>query len=110
MGFDTGHIAGISNDRPDFISHPDRVPELALTHIHCSQQIITKDRRLKSWALFRQSYKFTSLLASMLFSGHWMPPKSTKELGTFRTHCIHWFAFCLDMKLEGDMALKHVPI
>jgi hypothetical protein len=38
------------------------------------------------------------------------PAKSTKEPGTFRTHSIHWLAFCLDMKLEEDMALEYLPI
>jgi hypothetical protein len=38
------------------------------------------------------------------------PAKTAKELGTFRTHCIHWFVFCMDMKLEGDMALEHLAI
>jgi hypothetical protein len=37
------------------------------------------------------------------------PAKSAKELGAFRTHCIHWFVFCLDMKLKGDMALEISP-
>jgi hypothetical protein len=84
IGFDTGHIAGISNDGPDFISRPDRAPELALTHFHRSQQIITNDRRLKSWAFFRPSHEFTSLLASTLFSGRWAaPPNLPKNLGHF---------------------------
>jgi hypothetical protein len=34
-----------------------------------------------------------------------VPAKTSKELGTFLTHCIHWFVFCLDMKLDSDMAL-----
>jgi hypothetical protein len=38
------------------------------------------------------------------------PPKSAKELGTFRTHCLHFFAFCLDKNLEDDMALQHCSI
>jgi hypothetical protein len=74
IGFDTGHITGISNDGPDFISRPDRAPELALAHFCCSQQIITNGRRLKSWAFFRPSHEFTSLLASTLFSGRWVAP------------------------------------
>jgi hypothetical protein len=85
IGFDTGHTAGIVNDGPDFISRPDRAPELALTHFHRSQQIITNDRRLKPWAFFRPSHeKFTSLLASTLFSGRWVsPPNLPKKLGHF---------------------------
>jgi hypothetical protein len=46
----------------------------------------------------------------MLFIGHWAPPKSAKELGTFQTRCLHWFTFCLDTKLDNDMALERVTI
>jgi hypothetical protein len=84
IGFDTGHVAGISNDGPDFISRPDRAPKLALTHFHRSQQIIANDRCLMSWAFFRPSHEFISLLVSMLFSGRWVaPPNLPKNLGHF---------------------------
>jgi hypothetical protein len=84
LGFGAGHIAGISNDDPDWISRPEKAPEPALTHFHRSQQIITNVKRLKSWAFFRPSPDFLSLLGSTLFSGHWAaPPSLPKTLGHF---------------------------
>jgi hypothetical protein len=84
IGFESGHIAGVSNDGPDFISRPDRAPEPALTHFHRSQQIIMNDKRLTSWAFFRPSPDFLSLLASTLFSRQWAaPPRLPKNLGRF---------------------------
>ncbi len=84
IGFESGHIAGVSNDGPDFISRPELASEPALTHFHRSQQIMMNDERLKSWAFFRPSPEFLSLLASTLFSGHWAaPPSLPKNLGHF---------------------------
>jgi hypothetical protein len=82
IGFESDHIAGVSNDGPDFISRPDRAKEPSLTHFHRSQQIIMNDRRLKSWTFFRPSHDLTSLLESMLFSELWVePPSLPKILG-----------------------------
>jgi len=84
IGFESGHIAGVSNDGPDFISRPDRAEKPALTHFIRSQQILMNDERLKSWAFFRPSQELLSLLASMLFSGQWAaPPSLPKNLGHF---------------------------
>jgi hypothetical protein len=84
IGFESAHIAGVENDGPDFISRPDRASEPALTHFHRAQQILTNDKRLTSWAFFRPSHTFTSLLESMLFSGRWaVPPSLPKNLGHF---------------------------
>jgi hypothetical protein len=68
ISFESDHIAGVSNDGPDFISRPDLAPEPALTHFRRAQQISMNDKRLQSWHFFRPSQKFTSLLESMLFS------------------------------------------
>ena len=84
IGFESGHIAGVSNDGPDFISRPDRASEPALTHFDRAQQILTNDKRLTSWAFFRPSPDFLSLLESTLFSGRWAaPPSLPKTLGHF---------------------------
>jgi hypothetical protein len=84
IGFETEHIAGLSNDGPDFISRPALANGLALSHFARSQQIIANDKRLTSWAFFRPSHEFTSLLESMLFIGHWAaPPSLPKNLGHF---------------------------
>jgi hypothetical protein len=86
IGFESGHIAGVSNDGPDFISRPDLANEIALTHFDRSIQILMNDKRLKSWAFFRPSQDFLSLLASTLFSGQWAaPPSLPKTLGHFET-------------------------
>jgi hypothetical protein len=105
IGFDTGHIAGISNDGPT-------VPQ---THTHSFSLLSTyynERQALEVMGLFppkSQIHIASGNNAVIRTLGD--PAKSTKELGTFRTHCIHWFAFCLDMKLEGHMALKqHLPI
>jgi hypothetical protein len=82
--FESGHVAGASNDGPDWISRPDLAPSPALTHFHRSQQIIMNDKRLKSWAFFRPTPSFLSLLASALFCGRWAaPPSLPKTLGHF---------------------------
>jgi hypothetical protein len=84
IGFETEHIAGISNDGPDFISRPELANHVALSHYDRSKQIIANDERLKSWAFFRPSLEFTSVLESMLFSGLWVVPQSLpKNLGHF---------------------------
>ena len=84
IGFTTNHIAGISNDGPDFISRPELANAPALSHYSRSLQIIANDKRLKSWAFFRPSPALTSLLASSLFSGRWMgAPTLPKKLGHF---------------------------
>ena len=84
VGFRTEHIAGITNDGPDFISRPELANEIALSHFARAQQIITNDTRLKSWHYFRASHEFTSLIASMLFTERWAaPPKLPKILGHF---------------------------
>jgi hypothetical protein len=84
IGFELGHIAGASNDGPDWISRSDLAPSPALTHFHRSQQIIMNDERLKSWAFFRPTPSFLSLLGSALFCGRWAPPPSLpKTLGHF---------------------------
>ena len=84
LGFETEYIPGIYNDGPDFISRPSRTNQPALSHYHRSLQIIANDERLKSWAFFRFSPEFASLLESTLFSGHWVaPPSLPKNLGHF---------------------------
>jgi hypothetical protein len=84
IGFGSDHVAGEDNDGPDFISRPGRAPKPALTHFDRSLQIITNDKRLKSWHYFRPSVEFTSLVESMLFTEHWVdPPNLPKTLGRF---------------------------
>jgi hypothetical protein len=86
--FESGHIAGASNDGPDWISRPDLAPSPALTHFYRSQQIIMNDKRLKSWAFFRPTPSFFLLLASALFCGRWAaPPSLRKTLGHFEALC-----------------------
>jgi hypothetical protein len=66
ISFDAKHNVGVSNNGPDFISRP----ELAtgqVTTLHCY------------WN-------------QCCFQGNGYPPTNyAKELGMFRTHCLHWF-------------------
>jgi hypothetical protein len=84
IGFKSGHVAGLDNDGPDFISRPARAPHPVSTHFERSLQIIAHDKRLKSWAFFRPSQDLLSLLASTLFLGQWAaPPNLPRNLGHF---------------------------
>ena len=39
-----------------------------------------------------------------------VPSKAAKELRTFRTQCLHFFNFCLDVNLDDDSCLSRCSI
>ena len=84
IGFESGHIAGISNDIPDYISRPELANKLAVSHYERAQQIFAFENKLRLWNLFRPSPALCSVLESMLFSEQWaVPPSLPKTLGHF---------------------------
>jgi hypothetical protein len=84
LGFETGHIAGVDNDIPDFISRPALANEPAVSHFERSQQIFAFESKLRSWSYFRPNPDLCSLLESLLFSGLWaVPPSLPKNLELF---------------------------
>ena len=82
IGFESGHIAGVDNDIPDFISRPELAHQPAVSHFARAQQIFAFESKLRSWHFFRPSPELCSLLESLLFSELWAaPPSLPKNLG-----------------------------
>jgi hypothetical protein len=75
IGSESGNIAGIDNNIPDFILRPELANNTAVSHFDCAQQFVAFDNKLRCRTFFCPSLDLCSLLESLLFLGQWAAPR-----------------------------------